>query len=193
MPLFRTAALVVALGLCLAAYSPLRAEPQGTHSPQADAALAPTAGAQPAPPLQSQQQDFAAALKAASQAARTAALACAERRRSGELKTHRASVECSNPKIIAAYRHAHYPFMDLIEILAKARLAGAERLDEGTVTEAEFGREMGRLAARVSAEAYRRLQAIETGQAAGSSSQSTAGHDADTLLQDLSALQPMTR
>src|SRR5262249_16973577 len=61
---------------------------------------------------------------------------CKAKRLRGELKTYKASVECSNPKVFAAYKAVGDPNLDLINISLAARLVGAENVDKKRVTEA---------------------------------------------------------
>jgi hypothetical protein len=42
---------------------------------------------------------------------------CNEKRKRGELKTFKAAVECSNPKIYAAWKEARDPNLDLLNVL----------------------------------------------------------------------------
>src|SRR5690242_5812882 len=48
---------------------------------------------------------------------------CEARRRSGELGSATAVERCAEPGVIAAYRDADYPYMDLIRFAEAARLA----------------------------------------------------------------------
>jgi hypothetical protein len=63
--------------------------------------------------------------------------ACRARRESGELKTQTESVECSNPAVLAAFSNAEYPYMDLVRALLAERLAIADEVDRGKVSDAE--------------------------------------------------------
>lgn len=60
---------------------------------------------------------------------------CRAKRLRGELPTHAASVQCSNPTMIAAFNEAHYRYMDLIELFAAKRLELAAKIDRGELTE----------------------------------------------------------
>jgi hypothetical protein len=62
---------------------------------------------------------------------------CRNKRLSGELKTFVESVNCSNPKFVAAYHNAHYPYMDLIGLITAKRLEVAEKIDEKKLTEGQ--------------------------------------------------------
>lgn len=101
----------------------------------------PPQASQPARPQPTQQNGLVAAqnaaLKQAGEETKTAMLDCKKKRLSGELKTYMASAECSNPRILAAYQRAGYRYMDLIYLLTAKRLALAEQVDKGTITEAQ--------------------------------------------------------
>jgi hypothetical protein len=60
---------------------------------------------------------------------------CRDKRMRGELPTHVASVQCSNPRMIAAFKEAHYRYMDLVEFFATKRLEFALKTDRGELTE----------------------------------------------------------
>jgi len=127
-----------------------------------------------------------------------AALAeCKAKRLRGELKTFKASVECSNPKVFAAYKDAGDPNLDLLNISLAARLVGAENVDKKRVTEAEYQLQLAELNDRLTEERRRRsfdsadLQMRQTQvatQAQAAQAQSTAA-----LLQGLAALQSASR
>jgi hypothetical protein len=141
----------------------------------------------PTPPMLSQ-ASVAQAVKAASEKATAAVRECADKRQSGELKTHVASVECSNPRVLAAYQEAHYPFMDLIQVQTAARLDGAKKIDSGELTDAEYQREADELAGRVKAEIHLRLEATAPGTSPAQVSQ-VEPQTAQALLQGLPGLQ----
>jgi hypothetical protein len=82
-------------------------------------------------------QSAAAALTQARDESKAAIVECKNNRRSGVLKTYMESVECSNPRIIDAYQKSGYRYMDLIYLLTAKRRALAEKIDRGTLTEAE--------------------------------------------------------
>jgi hypothetical protein len=63
----------------------------------------------------------------------TAITECNEKRKRGELKTFKAVVECSNPKVYAAWKEAGDPNLDLLNVLLAARLVGAENVDSGRI------------------------------------------------------------
>ena len=79
-----------------------------------------------------------------SRIARSAALDDAEhavdeerrtRRLSGELPNFAAAVRCSNPRDQQAFSAVSYSYMDLINVLAEKRLALAQKIDSGKLTE----------------------------------------------------------
>jgi hypothetical protein len=111
---------------------------------------------------------------------------CREKRIRKELKTYRESVECSNPTILAAWQGADYPFMDLVSLYTAARLVGAERIDKGTITEAEFELQLAELRSRLAAEDERRSLAFSSAQAAQAQANAQS---AAVLMQGLAALQ----
>lgn len=69
---------------------------------------------------------------------------CSERHKRGELKSFRATVECSNPKVFAAWKDAGDPNLDLLNIVLAARV-GAENVDKGKVTEAQYQLQLAEL------------------------------------------------
>ena len=83
---------------------------------------------QPAPTVQE-------ALKWAAGETERAGRECRARRLAGELPSYAASAQCSNPRMIQAFKAAHYPYMDLIEQLAAKRLELAAKIDRGELTE----------------------------------------------------------
>jgi hypothetical protein len=88
--------------------------------------------------------------------AEAAVAECNAMRLHGELKTHKASVECSNPKIFAAYREAGDPNLDLLNVYLAAQLVGAENIDRKRVTEAEYQLQLAELESRLTKERQRR-------------------------------------
>ena len=83
------------------------------------------------------------------------------------------SVNCSNAGMLKIHRDAGDPYMDLMQLFAAQRLVFAERLDKGTMTEAEAGAAIQELIVRISQErrerdaqqrADLRLQAMELDQ-----------------------------
>ena len=64
-------------------------------------------------------------------AADAAILECSEKHKQGEIKSFKAEVECSNPKVYAAWKAAGDPNLDLLNVLLAVKLVGAERVDKG--------------------------------------------------------------
>jgi hypothetical protein len=60
---------------------------------------------------------------------------CRNKRVSGALPSHVASVQCSNPVMVQAFNAAHYRYMDLIQFFAAKRLEMATKIDRGEMTE----------------------------------------------------------
>jgi hypothetical protein len=130
-------------------------------------------------------------------AAEAAIAECKAKRLGGELKTQRAFVECSNPKILAAYKQAGDPNLDLLNVYLAARLVGAENVDRHQVTEAEYQLQLAELESRLAKERQRRAlatadleirQAQVTAQAQAAQAQSNAA-----FLLGLAALQSANR
>jgi len=82
---------------------------------------------------------------APSATADAAVLECSEKRKRGEIKSFKASVECSNPRVYAAWKDAGDPNLDLLNILLAARMVGAENVDNRKVTEAEYQLQLAEL------------------------------------------------
>lgn len=96
------------------------------------------------------------AIKAAGEQMRNIREQCAERRRSGEFKSVTEVERCADPRVTAAYQEAGYPYMDLMRFAGAARLAGAEKVDKGEITESEYDRQRLILRDRLAAEINRR-------------------------------------
>lgn len=130
-------------------------------------------------------------------AAEAAIAECRQRRANKELKTLRASVECSNPKIYAAWRDAGDPHLDLLGVVLAARAAGAEKVDRGQITEPEYELQLAQLNARLNDERRRRnLASIEqqTRQAeANAQIRAAEAQSAAALLQGLAAFRSAGR
>lgn len=71
---------------------------------------------------------------------------CRSQRLKGEIASHAASVECSSPKVRAAFARIGYPYMDLVEKLNAKRLEAAEHLDKNWLSGTEDQMEFARLA-----------------------------------------------
>jgi hypothetical protein len=96
------------------------------------------------------------AIKRAGEEMRGIRAQCEARRRNGELTSVTAVERCAEPDVIAAYRNADYPYMDLIRFAEAARLAGAEKVDKGEISERDYERQRGKLRGRLADEIDRR-------------------------------------
>jgi len=117
---------------------------------------------------------------------KAAVLECRERRIRQEFKTYRQSVDCSNPKILAAYESSGYPYMDLVRLLLDARMMAAENLDKGAITETVAETQSAELERRLTAEDQKR-------RAAGAANTPVAASDPGAYLQGLNAFQVAKR
>ena len=111
----------------------------------------------------------------------------------GELKTFVESVQCSNPRVIAAYQRANYPNMDLIYLETAARLAGAEKIDKGEITEAQFQLELAELGTRVASEERRRAIDLQNARSQAAAASASQGMATGQMLQGLSAFQAINQ
>ncbi|HEX7967637.1 MAG TPA: hypothetical protein VF502_05415 [Stellaceae bacterium] len=118
-------------------------------------------------------------IKAAGDKMRAIHEQCDERRRSGEFENLTEVERCVGPRVIVAYEEAHYPYMDLIRFAEAARLAGAEKVDSGEITEAEYDRQRLLLRDRLADEINRRNK-----EAASHESPRTYGPDIDPATRD---------
>ncbi|HEX6842072.1 MAG TPA: hypothetical protein VF113_11105 [Stellaceae bacterium] len=96
------------------------------------------------------------AIKAAGEEMRSIRAQCEARRQSGELTGMTAVERCAEPDIVAAYAKADYPYMDLIRFAEAARLAGAEKVDKGEISERDYDRQRRELRDRLAGEIDRR-------------------------------------
>jgi hypothetical protein len=112
----------------------------------------PARPVQPAPPVpQPTLMDPQNPIQWAAQVTLQITNECRAKRQRGELPTYIASVQCSNPTMIAAFKEAHYKYMDLIEYFARKRLELAARIDRGELTEQQAQLEGNRLYASIQA------------------------------------------
>jgi hypothetical protein len=118
---------------------------------------------------------------------------CNEKRLKKEVKGFVGSVRCSSPKVIAAWRQRKYPYMDLVDVYEAARLVGAENVDKGRISEAEYNLQLAELRSRFTAEGQRRSLAVANTQAAQAQAQAANTEAAGALLQGLGALQAANR
>lgn len=70
---------------------------------------------------------------------------CRAKRLRGELRSYLGSAQCSNPRIIQAFRAANYRYPDLIDLFVKERTEIAEELDAKRMTEAQAQVENARM------------------------------------------------
>jgi hypothetical protein len=124
-------------------------------------------------------------------------LECGDKHKRGEIKTFKAEVECSSPKVYAAWKDAGNPNLDLLNVLLAEKLVGAEKVDKGKITLAEYQLQLAELNTRITEEERRRsfanadLQLKEaqvSAETQAAQAQSTAA-----LLQGLAALQSANR
>lgn len=118
---------------------------------------------------------------------------CEEKRIKGEIKGYKAAVECSTPGVLAAWRERRYPYMDLINLYEASRLVGAEKVDSGKITSAEYKLQLAELQSRMTSEEQRRNLAVANSQAMQAQAQAANTAAAGALLQGLSALQSANR
>jgi hypothetical protein len=84
--------------------------------------------------------------------ARRAMERCAPGTRS-DVRTYVESAACSNARVLAVWQDADYPYMDLLHLVAEARLAGARRVDAGAISADQYQAQLADLARRVALEA----------------------------------------
>jgi hypothetical protein len=118
---------------------------------------------------------------------------CNDRRIRKEIKGFKAAVECSSPRVLAAWRERQYPYMDLISVYEAARLVGAENVDNGKISEAEYKLQLAELQSRLNTEAQTRGLAIANAQAVQARAQAANTQAHAAMLQGLSAFQMANR
>jgi hypothetical protein len=84
------------------------------------------------------------------------AVACAQKHKSGEFKTHVQAVTCMNDAYQRGISVGLYPFPDIRLAWEAARLRAAEQLDRGEITETEAKAQLLDISAKATAEARRR-------------------------------------
>jgi hypothetical protein len=112
----------------------------GQHASAQTAATAPTVAAAPVPQPDRQAisaQASSPVMQAAGNEAAAAINECKSKRLSGELKSFVQSAQCSNPRIIAAFKKANYRYLDLVTLMTAKRMQIAERLDRNQMSEAD--------------------------------------------------------
>ena len=95
--------------------------------------------------------------------ARAAYAHCEELRQAGQIKTHLAAVNCAVRPVLAAYDGENYPFMDLVYVSIQARQRGADRVDNGDLSEPQYRQDVATLDARIAEEEKRRLDIMKYG------------------------------
>jgi hypothetical protein len=125
------------------------------------AMAAAVTGCQSGPPRPTNTPD----IKAADRQSVALIRECRQRHAEGEL-TLTQSVQCSSPQVIDAFEAAHYPYMDLIRLGMQARLAGAEKVDAGALSERQYDRQLTELRSRVAEEMRHRNTEAAGGQPA---------------------------
>jgi hypothetical protein len=118
---------------------------------------------------------------------------CNEKRIKKEINRFKAAVECSSPRVMAAWRERKYPHMDLIDVYEAARLVGAENVDNGKLSEAEYKLQLAELKSRLAAEDQRRGLAVASTQAVQAQAQAADMQAHAAMLQGLSAFQSANR
>jgi cell division septation protein DedD len=91
--------------------------------------------------------------------AQAAVQECKDKHAKGDIKNYVGEALCANPKIVAAYRKAKYPYMDLVFLGVSAKLAGAVKVDAGQLSEEQYESEIVQLRERISTEERRRRAA----------------------------------
>ena len=99
---------------------------------------------------------LAAAALEADQRAQAAYADCDAQRQSGALRSYRQAAACAQPKVLAAYQQAGYPYIDLVELELAARATGADSIDTGFASAADVNRDIAELEQRITAERQRR-------------------------------------
>ncbi len=120
------------------------------------AALALAAGGSAALAQSGLGQSLPAVMQGPVEQSREAIDECRDRRLNKELSSYKESAQCSDPKIFAAWRDAHYPHMDLITEWLNAREAASAQVDQHQLTPQQFEQEMDQLTLRLTAEEQRR-------------------------------------
>jgi len=90
---------------------------------------------------------------------------CDARLLSGELTTHVEAQECTNAKIIEAFKQIDYPYMDLIELYTTKATKVAKRIDKNEITEAQSQIELSKIFQDIGTEVTKRNIAVEKAEA----------------------------
>lgn len=81
---------------------------------------------------------------------------CEQQKSNGLLQTNMEVAECTNEKVLNAFIEIDYPYMDLVQLYNAYRLAVAEKVDEGEITEAEGNLMMAEIRQKIASEEYNR-------------------------------------
>lgn len=73
-----------------------------------------------------------------------------------QFRTHREAAQCVNEAVQRVMITVNYPYMDLLQLVASYRIACAQKMDSGELTEADCNKRMMELRTRVTAEENRR-------------------------------------
>jgi hypothetical protein len=73
-----------------------------------------------------------------------------------QFPNHRAAAQCMNEAMMRPMMAANYPYMDMVQLVAAYRVACAQKMDAGELSEDSCNKRLGDLRQRVSAEEARR-------------------------------------
>lgn len=110
----------------------------------------------PYPQISQEDQDYEMRKEQAVSEMEDAVEECREQHEEGKFKTNLESAQCSNPKIIEAFRRANYRYMDLIESFTAKRAELAEKLDKEALTEDQVQEQVADVLDQLTAEAEKR-------------------------------------
>jgi hypothetical protein len=136
--------------------------------------------------MQSVQGDQEAKLAVMQEKEKSILAECELKRLRGELKTYAQSAECSNPVIVQAHQEAGDPAMNLVYLFTAYRLAIADRIDRGALSQPEGNLMLAQLVSRINTERLQRDMA-----AAQQRARSGASYEA--LLQGLGVWQSFSK
>ena len=106
--------------------------------------------------MQSVERDQEAKLTVMQEKEKSIVAECELKRVRGELKTYTESAQCSNPVIIQAHQEAGDPAMNLVYLFTAYRLAIADRIDRGALSQAEGNLMLSQLMSRINTEIVHR-------------------------------------
>jgi hypothetical protein len=73
-----------------------------------------------------------------------------------QFPTHRAAAQCMNEAMMRPMMAANYPYMDMVQLVAAYRVACAQKMDAGELSEDSCNKRLSDLRQRVAAEEARR-------------------------------------